>query len=93
MSPAAVVPPVVDHAARTRIQEAVETSPFNVFNIIAIVVILVLGFYLYKKFMDKKPGMKFPLVQPEPIKKEEPAAAAAPVPEPEADEVPSLKDD
>ena len=86
-------PPVVDHAARTRIQEAVEASPFNIFNIIAIVVILVLGFYLYKKFLDKKPGIKFPLVQPEAIKKDEPAAAAAPVPEVEADEVPDTKDD
>ena len=92
---AASVPPVVDHMARSRIQEAVETSPFNIFNIVAIVVILVLGFYLYKKFMDKKPNMRFPLVQPEAIKKDEPAAAAAPVPEPEAeaDEVPSTKED
>jgi hypothetical protein len=80
--------------ARTRIQEAVETSPFNIFNIIAIVVILVLGFYLYKKFMDKKPNLRFPLVQPEALKKEEPAAVAAPVPEQEEEEeVPSTKED
>lgn len=78
--------------ARTRIQEAVEASPFNIFNIVAIVVILVLGFYLYKKFLDKKPGFKFPLVQPEATSaKSEPAAA--PVPEPEADEVPDSKED
>jgi cell division protein FtsN len=84
------VPPVVDHASRARIQEAVSTSPFNVFNIVAIVVILVLGFYLYKKFMDKKPNIRFPLVQPEPIKKEE---VAAPIPEDPEDEVPETKED
>lgn len=85
------VPPVVDHASRARIQDAVSTSPFNVFNIVAIVVILVLGFYLYKKFMDKKPNIRFPLVQPEPIKKEE---VAAPIPEEDPeDEVPETKED
>jgi hypothetical protein len=84
------VPPVVDHAARARIQDAVTASPFNVFNIVAIVVILVLGFYLYKKFMDKKPNIRFPLVQPEPIKKEE---TAAPIPEDQEDEVPETKED
>lgn len=84
------VPPVVDHASRARIQEAVSTSPFNIFNIVAIVVILILGFYLYKKFMDKQPNIRFPLVQPEPIKKEE---VAAPIPEEPEDEVPETKED
>jgi hypothetical protein len=88
------VPPVVDHASRARIQDAVSTSPFNVFNIVAIVVILVLGFYLYKKFMDKKPNIRFPLVQPEPIKKDEVTVTSAPIPEEDPeDEVPETKED
>ena len=45
--------PVVDHAKRAVIQEITAKSPFNVFNIVAIVAILVIGYFLYKKFTDK----------------------------------------
>ena len=45
--------PVVDHAKRAVIQEITSKSPFNVFNIVAIVAILVIGYFLYKKFTDK----------------------------------------
>ena len=60
---APVIPPVID-PSRTRIQEAVSHSPFNIFNIVAIVLIVVIGFYLYKRFIVKKPQRRFPLVQP-----------------------------
>ena len=60
---ATVIPPVID-PSRTRIQEAVSHSPFNIFNIVAIVLIVVIGFYLYKRFIVKKPQRRFPLVQP-----------------------------
>ena len=45
--------PVVDHAKRAVIQEITSKSPFNVFNIVAIVAILVIGYFLYKKFTEK----------------------------------------
>lgn len=60
---ATVIPPVID-PSRTRIQEAVSHSPFNIFNIVAIVLIVVIGFYLYKRFIVKKPQRRFPMVQP-----------------------------
>ena len=54
--------PVVDHAKRAAIQEITSKSPFNVFNIVAIVAILVIGYFLYKKFTDKfqKGSIKIP---------------------------------
>jgi hypothetical protein len=54
--------PVVDHAKRAVIQEITAKSPFNVFNIVAVVAILVIGYFLYKKFTDKfqKGAMKIP---------------------------------
>jgi hypothetical protein len=55
--------PVVD-PSRARIQEAVSSSPFNIFNIVAIVLILVIGFYLYRRFTSKSPERRFPLVKP-----------------------------
>lgn len=45
--------PVVDHVKRSTIQELASKSPFNVFNIAAIVAILVIGYFLYKKFNKK----------------------------------------
>lgn len=50
---AQTVPPVVDHVKRATIQEAASKSPFNIFNIVAIVAILVIGFFLYRKFNQK----------------------------------------
>ena len=77
-------PPVVD-PSRIRIQEAVATSPFNMFNIVAIVLIAVIGFYLYKRFMTKAaPQRRFPLMQPVSAKPAETSAA----PIPEEDDVP-----
>jgi hypothetical protein len=58
--------PVVDHAKRTIIQEITSKSPFNVFNIMAMVAILVIGYFLYKKFTDKfqKGSIKIPDIMP-----------------------------
>jgi hypothetical protein len=58
--------PVVDHAKRAAVQEITSKSPFNVFNIVAIVAILVIGYFLYKKFTDKfqKGAIKFPSIVP-----------------------------
>ena len=76
-------PPVVD-PSRVRIQEAVATSPFNMFNIVAIVLIAVIGFYLYKRFMTKTgPQRRFPLVQPVSAKPAD--TSVAPIPEEEED--------
>ena len=85
----AAVPPVVDHIQRSKIQEAVQSGPFNIFNILAIVVIVVLGFYLYKRFTAKKPKFNFPAAPPAPQMKipttpivEEETAAVPDPPEP-----------
>jgi hypothetical protein len=77
MSPPAV-PPVVDHAKRAAVQEIASKSPFNVFNIVAVVAILVIGYFLYKKFNEKfqKGAIKFPSIVPAPASS---AAASAPV--------------
>jgi hypothetical protein len=79
------VPPVVDHVQRTKIHEAVQSSPFNIFNIIAIVVIVILGFYLYKRFTAKKPRFNFPAAPPAPQMK----TAPAPIIEEEEEETPA----
>ena len=69
--------PVVDHAKRAVIQEITSKSPFNVFNIVAIVAILVIGYFLYKKFTDKfqKGAMKIPDIIAAPPKMAKAAAA------------------
>jgi hypothetical protein len=73
-------PHVVDHAKRAVIQEITAKSPFNVFNIVAIIAILLIGYFLYKKFTDKfqKGAMKIPDIVAAPPKMAK-AAAAAPV--------------
>lgn len=74
-------PPVVD-PSRVRIQEAVAASPFNLFNIVAIALIIGIGFYLYKRFTTKAtPQRRFPLMQPVSVKPAE--TSAAPIPEEE----------
>lgn len=58
--------PVVDHAKRAVIQEITAKSPFNIFNIVAVVAILVIGYFLYKKFTQKfqKGSIKIPDIMP-----------------------------
>jgi hypothetical protein len=62
--------PVVDHAKRAVIQEITSKSPFNAFNIVAIVAILVIGYFLYKKFTAKfqKGAIKIPDIMASPPK-------------------------
>lgn len=52
------------------------------FNIVAIVLIVVIGFYLYKRFIEKKPQRRFPMM-PMPVQVKTSVAQAAPAPEPE----------
>lgn len=84
--------PVVDHAKRAVIQEITSKSPFNIFNIVAVVAILVIGFFLYKKFTDKfqKGSIKIPDIMPTVPKMTQQAATVVetlpqqpePIPEP-----------
>jgi peptidoglycan/LPS O-acetylase OafA/YrhL len=82
--------PVVDHVKRAVIEEIKAKSPFNIFNIVALIAILVIGYFLYKKFTEKfqKGAINIPQVSA-PIKKESVSivAQAAEVPSPEDDEV------
>ena len=68
----------MDHVKRAAVQEITSKSPFNIFNIVAIVAVLVIGYFLYKKFTDKfqKGAIKFPSIVPAPVSS---VAAAAPV--------------
>jgi len=47
------VPPVVDHAKRANIESIRSKSPFSILNIVAVVAILIIGYFLYKKFTQK----------------------------------------
>ena len=69
--------PVFDHVKRAAVQEITSKSPFNIFNIVAIVAVLVIGYFLYKKFTDKfqKGAIKFPSIVPASVS----SAEAAPV--------------
>ena len=82
--------PVVDHVKRAVIGEIKAKSPFNIFNIVALIAILVIGYFLYKKFTEKfqKGAINIPQVSA-PIKKEPVSigAQAAEVPPPADDEV------
>jgi hypothetical protein len=79
--------PVVDHAKRAVIQEITSKSPFNVFNIVAIVAILLIGYFLYKKFTQKfqKGSIKIPDIIAAPPKMMAKAAAAPVIVETAAD--------
>lgn len=89
--------PVVDHAKRAVIQEITAKSPFNVFNIVAIVAILIIGYFLYKKFTDKfqKGSIKIPDIMPTAPKVTKAAATVIEtVPEkPEVIEEPGVKEE
>lgn len=78
--------PVVDHMKRAALDEIKSSSPFNIINIAALVAILVIGYFLYKKFSDKfqKGAIQIPQV----TKVKEAVnlvAQAAEVPPPEED--------
>jgi hypothetical protein len=85
--------PVVDHVKRAALGEIKSASPFNIFNIVAVIAILVIGFFLYKKFTEKfqKGAIQVAPQMSAPLKKAKEAvnnivAQAAEVPPP-ADDV------
>lgn len=45
--------PVVDHVKRAALGDIKAGGPFNIFNIVAVIAIIVIGYFLYKKFTDK----------------------------------------
>ena len=81
--------PVVDHVKRAAIGEIKAKGPFNIFNIVALIAILVIGYFLYKKFTEKfqKGAINIPQVSA-PINKKESASIVA-----QAAEVPPQDDD
>lgn len=64
------VPQVIDYARQARIQELVDESgpgPFSMFNILAIVVLAIAAFFLYKRYKDKQATERAHMVRPSPI--------------------------
>jgi hypothetical protein len=88
--------PVVDHIKRSTIQELASKSPFNVFNIAAIVAILVIGYFLYKKFNKKfaQGAIRMPMMPSRPSSQDTaPVVVEATGSAPEEEDVPDAKDD
>jgi hypothetical protein len=88
--------PVVDHAKRAVLGEIKAKSPFNVFNIVAIVAILVIGYFLYKKFTEKfqKGAIKIPDIMPSvPKVTKQAATVIETVPEPQVIPEPGIKEE
>lgn len=88
-------PPVVDHVKRATIQEVAAKSPFNIFNIVAIVAILVIGYFLYRKFNQKfaQGAIRMPMpIRPMAPKEAAPVVVETTADEPSAQEE-SAKDD
>jgi hypothetical protein len=94
------VPAVVDHAKRAVLEAIPSKSPFNIFNIVAIVAILLIGWFLWQKFSGKfaKGAIKMPNILPAvavqsgqgaPLK----PAEEAPPPKPEVIPEPGVKEE
>lgn len=60
-------PQVVDFERLNRIQEMTETPQFGIFNIVALVIIAMAAFFLYKRFKDKQASERAHTVRPSPI--------------------------
>jgi hypothetical protein len=73
------VPPVVDHVKRSTIQELASKSPFNIFNIVAVVAILVIGYFLWRKFNQKfaRGAIRMPVIPVEPVVMQQAAPVVA----------------
>ena len=73
------VPPVVDHVKRSTIQELASKSPFNIFNIVAVVAILVIGYFLWRKFNQKfaRGAIRMPVFPAEPVMMQQAAPIVA----------------
>lgn len=77
--------PVVDHVKRAVIQDIKSQSPFNIFNIVAIVAVLVIGYFMYKKFTNKfqTGAIKIPDIMPAVVKPPAAVVETAPIAIPE----------
>lgn len=96
MASQATIPPVVDHVKRSTIHEIAHKSPFNIFNIVAIVAILVIGYFMYKKFNQKFAQGAIRLSQPLPavVKREAAPVVVETVPnKPEVIPEPGVKEE
>ena len=62
-----IAPPVVDYARQDRLTEMLDKSPFNMFNLLSIIVIAIAGFFLYKRFIDKQATEKAHMLRPSSI--------------------------
>ena len=73
------VPQVVDYARQARIADVVESAgpSFSMFNIVAIVIIAIAAFFLYRRYKDKHATERAHMIRPSPII--ETPAVAAPV--------------
>jgi LPXTG-motif cell wall-anchored protein len=61
------VPPVVDAARQTRIESLTGGESFSMFNIVALVVIGIAIFFLYKRFKDKQATTMAHMMAPSPV--------------------------
>lgn len=77
------VPPVIDSARHTAIHEAASHSSFSILNIVALVALVVVGYFLYRKFLARRPTRRFPLVPTQPP---QPKVQTAPIVEEVAQE-------
>jgi hypothetical protein len=69
-------PPVIDYARQARIAEVIESAgqPFSVFNIVALVIIAITIFFLYRRYKDKHATERAHMVRPSPIIETPPVA-------------------
>ena len=86
--------PVVDHIKRSTIQDLASKSPFNVFNIAALVAILVIGYFMYKKFNKKfaQGAIRMPMMAARPASQDT-APVVVEATGGESEEVPDAKED
>lgn len=69
--------PVIDIERQFRMEKITsQAPPFNVFNIVAMVVIALAAFFLYKRYQDKKAVDTAHMVEPSPIIIPEPEVQA-----------------
>lgn len=62
-------PPVIDYARQARITEVIESvgPTFSVFNIVALIIIALTAFFLYRRYKDKHATERAHMVRPSPI--------------------------
>jgi len=79
-------PPVIDYARQARIAEVVDSvgPTFSMFNIVALIIIALTAFFLYRRYKDKHATERAHMVRPSPIID---MPAAAPVVVESVDEV------